>query len=1010
MSVNPAPTHLVPGWLGLLAALTACGSGDPTSSPPPPPAPVVTSVVVAPATAGLTEGDTVRLAATPRDQSGAAMTGQPVAWATSNAAVASVSASGLVTALTAGSATITAAVGSVTGTAAITVAALPRVVLDAGRSASTVIGSAGGTVTAASASGLRYDLVVPPLALDSAVTITITPLKAFNKLPLSGGLVGAVEFQPAGLRFRAPATLTIKAAPAVPANQRLVGFSFGTGGDSVAVKPAAPGNGQVAVLVSHFSGAGVALATVQDLAALPPAPNSAAQDTAFVTLAGLALPADAVAIAAVFRRWQTALVNRLQLAQTDVAVRDGRGEFAAWTAQLQSYPASDGAALRVTLAPELATLRVVLSAAYGRGIAFANQQCGVQQSFVAAKNVLFLQLLATADSVAGPGAPAERSTVLAGLCVHPIVVDSLYSLAPAPGVPGALDLRIGWQFSGAPGPVKFMTTNLALDIHGSLADRAVSATTDTLGRFSVQIAPVGGVQLSVAVQACPVPTVFGFDYPCLAFTLQRNFGRTVTGNVTVSTQGALAALADVSRITGSLTITGSGVTSTDLAELRLLATVDGAMTIGPVPSLTSLRGLDALTRVGGQVNLALPQLTSLGGPRHLASVGASLVIGNMPLLTSLDGLQSLARVDGALTLSNDAALNDLSALGALAHLGALRLAQLPALASLHGLEGVTALDAAGLAIEDLGLLTDLAPLGGLRRLKSLTLLRLPGLVDLLPLRAAPVAADLMVVGLSNLATLSGLAPLPPSAGTVSVRENPKLRDLAPLVGATSLASLAVSDNAQLADLHELSGVTAIAGFASISGDQLTSLGGLSSLRHAGGIVVDLFRSPRLNAIALPALADLVGTNGINLSPASCPGGRTIAVTLISLTSTTGLFLGNGDQPSDCTYTLSAPQLTVATQGVTLSGGVASVQLGGAFRSPQLAYLNTKLTTLSVPTLDVGILLVQANQQLVSLGSGSGTVSTRIEFRNNGALSTQAINTWTANFTTPAKVVTGNKQP
>jgi hypothetical protein len=67
----------------------------------------------------------VQLVATPKDASGTPLSGRVVTWATSNAAVATVSGSGLVMGVAAGAATITATSGGVNGTAALTVTVLP---------------------------------------------------------------------------------------------------------------------------------------------------------------------------------------------------------------------------------------------------------------------------------------------------------------------------------------------------------------------------------------------------------------------------------------------------------------------------------------------------------------------------------------------------------------------------------------------------------------------------------------------------------------------------------------------------------------------------------------------------------------------------------------------------------------------------------------------------------------------------------------------------------------------
>ncbi|HVH10525.1 MAG TPA: Ig-like domain-containing protein [Gemmatimonadales bacterium] len=85
----------------------------------------VASVVVTPPSASILIGATLQLTATPEDSSGNALTGRVLTWATSDAAVATVSGTGLVMAKVAGAATITASTEGKTGTAAITVVTVP---------------------------------------------------------------------------------------------------------------------------------------------------------------------------------------------------------------------------------------------------------------------------------------------------------------------------------------------------------------------------------------------------------------------------------------------------------------------------------------------------------------------------------------------------------------------------------------------------------------------------------------------------------------------------------------------------------------------------------------------------------------------------------------------------------------------------------------------------------------------------------------------------------------------
>ncbi|HEU0300673.1 MAG TPA: Ig-like domain-containing protein [Longimicrobium sp.] len=130
--------------LTLLAALTACDSAtgaNPGNGPRPgptdpgTPAAVARVELVAPASS-LAAGATMQLTATPRDRTGAALAGRPVAWTSSDEGVATVSAAGLVAARAAGTVVVTAASEGRSAQVTLTVQAVPvaRVELEPGGS------------------------------------------------------------------------------------------------------------------------------------------------------------------------------------------------------------------------------------------------------------------------------------------------------------------------------------------------------------------------------------------------------------------------------------------------------------------------------------------------------------------------------------------------------------------------------------------------------------------------------------------------------------------------------------------------------------------------------------------------------------------------------------------------------------------------------------------------------------------------------------------------------------
>lgn len=105
--------------VSLTLVFIACGGGDSTTAPPPPPS--VVTVDVTPNSNTIEVGRTLQLGAVARDAQGNALARQ-ISWSTSNAPVATVSTSGMVSAVAAGGPVqITATADGKSGSAAITV-------------------------------------------------------------------------------------------------------------------------------------------------------------------------------------------------------------------------------------------------------------------------------------------------------------------------------------------------------------------------------------------------------------------------------------------------------------------------------------------------------------------------------------------------------------------------------------------------------------------------------------------------------------------------------------------------------------------------------------------------------------------------------------------------------------------------------------------------------------------------------------------------------------------------
>ena len=81
--------------------------------------------------------------------------------------------------------------------------------LNLGFQSQATIGSSGGTVQTTDASGIVISLSVPPGALAEETLITVTPLESSPLVAPSSALHPGVKFEPEGLQFAVPATLTL---------------------------------------------------------------------------------------------------------------------------------------------------------------------------------------------------------------------------------------------------------------------------------------------------------------------------------------------------------------------------------------------------------------------------------------------------------------------------------------------------------------------------------------------------------------------------------------------------------------------------------------------------------------------------------------------------------------------------------------------------------------------------------------------------------------------------------
>ena len=126
-------------------------------------------------------------------------------------------------------------------------------------------------------------------------------------------------------------------------------------------------------------------------------------------------------------------------------------------------------------------------------------------------------------------------------------------------------------------------------------------------------------------------------------------------------------------------------TQADADGLAGCEAIQGDLTIGPSSVVLDLSPLSSITRITGNLLVTDTGLTSLDGLQGLTSIGGSLSVPRNRILVSLDGLQSLTSVGGNLIIGSwywdwgmvsyyrvcdgNARLQDISALENLTHVG-----------------------------------------------------------------------------------------------------------------------------------------------------------------------------------------------------------------------------------------------------------------------------------------------------------------------------------------------------
>jgi hypothetical protein len=381
---------------------------------------------------------------------------------------------------------------------------LPEVIVDAARAGSATVGVEGATITATSAGGVAYRLVVPRGALLTPTELTITPVSALNNSPVGTGLSAAVRLAPSGLRFAVPARLEIVVTPATGAGRQAVAFQSASDGTGLLLRTAGSAGPALTLSIAHFSVYGVAVLTPAEIASIPRPPQSDGEGAALDAIARA--PSGAAGdLAAIFRAWWAVSVRtRLAQSSTDSALTFALSDFAAWRGEVALTDLRRGfnGALLTALVPQRDSADVAAAGALRAGVTRGNQRCLQSRNAVDAQFALYWQSVSELLLLATVANQLDAAAVQSALCV--IVELRSSSLRPtiAAGDTATLRGQFGVRFRDQQG-LSDAVFNVTVAPLGTSTNAPLFRTTDAAGNFAVTFtrSTIAG-PLAIAAQGC----------------------------------------------------------------------------------------------------------------------------------------------------------------------------------------------------------------------------------------------------------------------------------------------------------------------------------------------------------------------------------------------------------------------------------------------------------------------------------------------------------------------------
>lgn len=460
---------------------------------------IVTQVSVSPTTATLNPDSSRQFAASARDANGNVLAGRPMSWSSSDRAVATVSASGVVTALAVGTSQLSASTGGITGSALVTVALVPVAnvamslptlsLVEAGTStlSATATDSLGGILTGRTlvwasdnpaVATVTQGGVVAAIAPGRAIVSAAVPNAGVGGTTPSGATAVTVTYAPVTSVSVLPATSSIFAGDSVQLTATLAGAppltTLPATGRSLRWSVADP---TVATVSSTGLVTGIAAGTTTvTLSASSPGQLTSVTDAVSVTVK--LVPIASVVLTPITG---TIHVGTLYARQVSAQTLDSAGKVLsgrpiAWTtsdaSRISVTPASSnpGLATLVALNTPATRLTVVATASGATGalsdtLTFASDLVNIDTLKVSPPGATLLvgdvvQLAAIASDSAGNVIGTSAGNPMGGRQVAWASVDPSVGMVSANGVVTAVGLgttTINATLAGA-GPARFALT------------------------------------------------------------------------------------------------------------------------------------------------------------------------------------------------------------------------------------------------------------------------------------------------------------------------------------------------------------------------------------------------------------------------------------------------------------------------------------------------------------------------------------------------------------------------